>query len=134
MTPTMDIEKHHGCSPELRAQRHCGRHGKAEIICSIKAGPATATAKKVIWSRGDAGRWTCAMDGIKRKYATAACPVNTWGIIPCGARASSPIQAPCRQPSIAACQSPGLPPCFSSTRVRPPCTCHKLSAGRTGRQ
>ncbi|NHZ84165.1 hypothetical protein F2P44_33680 [Massilia sp. CCM 8695] len=92
-------------------------NGKADIICTIKAGPATGMAKKVIWSCGDAGRWTCAMEDIKRKYATAACPVNTWGLSRAGLGQVRQFTRRRRQPSIAACQSPGLPPCFSSTRT-----------------
>ncbi|WP_222853067.1 pilin [Massilia genomosp. 1] len=84
MTPTMDLKTTMIATrfgdpetPNCTLSVTAADNGKADIICTIKGGPAPVTGKKVIWSRSDVGRWTCKVDGIKADYTTAACPVKT---------------------------------------------------------
>lgn len=84
MTPTMDLKATFAATrfsdpetPNCTLSVTAADNGKADIICTIKGGPAPVTAKKVIWSRSDVGRWSCKVDGIKAEYTTAACPVKT---------------------------------------------------------
>ncbi|MDQ1833148.1 pilin [Massilia scottii] len=84
MTPTMDIQKTMEAArfgdpetPNCTLSVTAADNGKADIICTIKGGPVPVATKRVIWSRSDVGRWTCAVDGIEAKYTTAACPVKT---------------------------------------------------------
>ena len=84
MTPTMELKKTWEAArfgdpetPNCTLSVTAADAGKADIICTIKGGPAPVTGKKVIWSRSDVGRWTCKVDGIKGDYTTAACPVKT---------------------------------------------------------
>ncbi|CUI09473.1 pilin [Massilia antarctica] len=82
-TPTMDLKTTMAATrfgdpetPNCTLSVTAADNGKADIICTIKGGPAPVAGKKVIWSRSDVGRWTCKVDGIKAEHTSATCPVK----------------------------------------------------------
>ena len=52
------------------------KEGVADIICTIKGGPAGVANKKITWSRTAAGKWSCLALDIEEKLASIACPVK----------------------------------------------------------